>query len=157
MTDIVCPFCKVEVNSHEALPCLDAWLALAVLKQAVNTITVVDQIRGLIAGEEALRTEYEAYPADIAARETVAIPAYSRDAEAIQAILAASLVGTHSFAERLALSLSQADNTDPNDLIWEARFRPITEEKLPEWWSAKAPTFPLAVARAALIASENAA
>lgn len=157
MTDIVCPFCSVEVNSHEALPCLDAWLALAVLKQAVNTISVVDHLRGYVDGGEVLRTEYEAYPADIAARETVSIPPYGRNAEAVQAILAASLVGTHSFAERLALSLSQADGAEPNDLIWEARFRPITEEKLPEWWSAKASTFPLAVARAALIARENAA
>jgi len=155
MTEITCPFCSVEVNSHETQPCLDAWLALAVLKQSVNTIVVMDQLRGSVSGEEIL--EFEAYPADIAARETVAIPAYSRDAEAIQAILVASLVGTHAFAERLALSLGQADGADPNDLIWEARFRPITEEKLPEWWSAKAPTFPLAVARVALIASEHAA
>jgi hypothetical protein len=157
MTDIVCPFCSVEVNSHEAQPCLDAWMALSILKQAVNTIQVVDHLRGYIAGSEILRTEYEAYPADIAARETVAIPAYSRDAEATQAILAASLVGVLAFADRIALSLRMAPSVDSNDLVWEVRFRPITEEKSPEWWAATAPTFPLAVARAALIARENAA
>lgn len=152
---IVCPFCKVQVISHEAMGCLDAWLALSVLKQAVNTIQVVDHIRGYIGGDgEVLRTEYEAYPADLAARDTAAIPPYSANAEAIQTILAASLVGVLAFAERVALSLRQGGTSDPNDLVWEARLRPITEEKSPEWWAATAPTFPLAVARAVLIARE---
>lgn len=151
MIEIACPFCRTDVKSHEAKGCLDAWLALSVLKQAVNTIQVVQ--RGSYSGEATL-TEYEAYPADLAARDSAAIPPYSANAEAIQTILAASLVGILAFAERVALSLRQGESADPNDLVWEARFRPITEEKSPEWLAATAPTFPLAVARAVLIARE---
>lgn len=148
MSDLVCPFCKVAVLSHDGEECLDAWMALSILRKSVHAKEVH------VGDTTIVRTEYEAFPPDLESALPLTIRSYSRDANAIQDILVAALVGSLAFASRVALSLREGEGTDPNDLIWEARFRPVTDERGPEWWAATAPTLPLAVARAALIARE---